>query len=92
MKAGNDLQVNIRVVEGPRFLDLTGELQGMLNAGKQGRITAGDPVEMKREMRCFAYSLLSQATSTVPSPYGILTGVRPTKLVHRYLDRGYSAR
>jgi oxygen-independent coproporphyrinogen-3 oxidase len=87
---GNDLQVNIRVVEGPGFLDLTGELQGMLNAGKQGRITAGDPVETKREMRCFAYSLLSQATSTVPSPYGILTGVRPTKLVHRYLDRGYS--
>lgn len=85
-----DLQVNIIVGEGPEYLDLTGELYGMLTAGEHGRIATGDPSEIKREVRCFTYRLLSHATSAVPSPYGILTGVRPTKLVHRYLDRGCS--
>lgn len=85
-----DLQVNIKVTEGPDYLDLTGELHGMLEAKERERICPSDLVDTKREVRRFAYGLLTKATSKIASPYGILTGVRPTKLVHRYLDKGYS--
>jgi len=84
-----DLNVDIRVYEGPGYLELSGELQGLQERTGESRIFANDPGEVKREVRAFTYRLLMEATSMNPSPYGILTGVRPTKLVHRYLDNGY---
>ena len=84
-----DLKVDIRVKEGPGYLELTGELRGTLEKTEQSRLFSAEPGEVKREVRSFTYRLLMEATSMNPSPYGILTGVRPTKLVHRYLDNGY---
>lgn len=88
--AAADLQVNIKVAEGSENLELSGELRGMLEITEQSRTLAGEPGDMKREVRRFTYELLARATSNDPSPYGILTGVRPNKLVHRYLDKDYS--
>jgi len=88
--ASVELQVNIKVLEGSGHLELTGELHGMLEATERYQIPAGDPGEIKREVRRFSYQMLARATSSDPSPYGILTGVRPTKLVHRCLDNGDS--
>ena len=41
-------------------------------------------------VRLNVYYLLCQITKQVPSPWGILSGVRPSKLVHRMLDKGSS--
>ncbi len=43
---------------------------------------------IRRQIRLFLYRLLSLHTGNEGNPYGILTGVRPTKLVHRWLDEG----
>jgi hypothetical protein len=75
-----DIQVNITVTEGPDKLELSGELHGMLEAQERDWICLGDQVTVKREVRRFTYGLLTRATLKEPSPYGILTGVRPTKL------------
>lgn len=40
--------------------------------------------------RTFTYQLLCQHLEEQFNPYGILTGVRPAKIVHRLLDQGVS--
>ena len=42
----------------------------------------------KRNARGFVYEYLSDYLQRDLSPYGILTGVRPLKVVHRMLDMG----
>lgn len=42
--------------------------------------------EKKRLIRLALYRLLINFTETPPRPWGILTGIRPTKIVHRLLD------
>ncbi len=42
--------------------------------------------------RRFTYQLLCQHIDKNINSYGLLTGVRPVKLVHRFLDRGLSKR
>lgn len=46
--------------------------------------------ESKWLARRFTYNLLCQYLDTHISPYGILTGVRPVKLVQRFIDQGIS--
>lgn len=87
----NDLQIDLKLTEGPCYLEIVGELQGILEAEEKIQIASSDAVETRREVRRFVYCLLKKATGKTPSPYGILTGVRPTKLVHRCLDKGSSA-
>ncbi|MDD2585303.1 MAG: coproporphyrinogen dehydrogenase HemZ [Syntrophomonadaceae bacterium] len=48
--------------------------------------------EPKRHARVFAYHLLCQHVGRDINAYGILTGVRPVKLVHKLLDAGYGSR
>lgn len=43
--------------------------------------------EFRRQVRLLSYRLLVKALGRT-SPWGILTGVRPTKIVHRLLDQG----
>jgi len=56
--------------------------------------TGGEPAgrelegSIRRQIRLFLYRLLARHTGREGNPYGILTGVRPTKLVHRWLDEG----
>ncbi len=44
----------------------------------------------KERVRFGIHRLLEETFHLAPSPWGILTGVRPTKLVHSLLDRGFS--
>jgi oxygen-independent coproporphyrinogen-3 oxidase len=46
--------------------------------------------QLARFARIFIYHLLCQHTGKNINPYGILTGVRPLKLVHQWLDQGNS--
>lgn len=48
--------------------------------------------QARRFIRIFTYRLLSQNLKREINPYGILTGVRPVKLVHRMLDEGMDIR
>ncbi|MEG6520482.1 coproporphyrinogen dehydrogenase HemZ [Desulfotomaculum sp. 1211_IL3151] len=47
------------------------------------------PNELKRLARLAVYRLLSSYSKRSPSPWGIMTGIRPTKVVHRLLDLGW---
>ncbi|WP_066632701.1 coproporphyrinogen dehydrogenase HemZ [Desulfolucanica intricata] len=47
--------------------------------------------EAKRLVRLALFRLLTQLTGAVPSPWGILTGIRPTKVIHRLFDLGYGS-
>lgn len=40
-------------------------------------------------VRLIVQKLIVQGLGVPQSPWGILVGVRPTKIVHRYLDRGF---
>lgn len=42
--------------------------------------------QLRRLIRLTFYKLLLKLFNEVPKPWGILTGVRPTKVVHRLLD------
>lgn len=44
----------------------------------------------RRLLRLAFHRVLVRVLSLEPSPWGILTGVRPTKIVHRFLDEGFS--
>nr|WP_245867449.1 coproporphyrinogen dehydrogenase HemZ [Sporomusa silvacetica] len=44
----------------------------------------------KRLVRLTILKLMRQITGHNPGPWGILRGVRPTKIVHRLLDQGFS--
>lgn len=45
---------------------------------------------VKERVRLGVQRVLEQTYHLAPSPWGILTGVRPTKLVHSLMDRGFS--
>ena len=45
--------------------------------------------EKKRAVKLCVYRLLCCLRGGVPSPWGILTGVRPVKIVHRLIEKGY---
>ncbi|MGI5899665.1 MAG: coproporphyrinogen dehydrogenase HemZ [Christensenellales bacterium] len=52
-----------------------------------------DPLEVIRQRKRFCknalYSLLKEATNYQP-PWGSLTGIRPTRLLYEYIERGFS--
>lgn len=45
----------------------------------------------RRILRLLLNQLLTHYLHISPSPWGVLRGIRPTKIVHRLLDRGLSA-
>ena len=47
--------------------------------------------ECKRLVRLTLFRLLEQITGKTPSPWGILTGIRPTKVLQRLFDMGFCA-
>lgn len=49
------------------------------------------PNELKRLARMAVYQVLKAYTRETPSPWGIMTGIRPTKVVHRLLDLDWSS-
>lgn len=46
--------------------------------------------EKKRLAQFFLYRLLCRQQGINVNPYGILTGIRPVKIAHRLLDKGYN--
>ncbi|HNX28446.1 MAG TPA: coproporphyrinogen dehydrogenase HemZ [Syntrophomonadaceae bacterium] len=46
--------------------------------------------QLKIDIKIFCLQLLREHLDSKISSYGILTGVRPVKIVHRWLDQGYS--
>ncbi|RYD03264.1 hypothetical protein N752_20750 [Desulforamulus aquiferis] len=67
--------------------------QGAANAYRENGtpLTPGEEAnEFKRLAKLVIYLSLAAATSQLPSPWGIMTGIRPTKVVHRLLDFGWS--
>ncbi|MGR6836204.1 coproporphyrinogen dehydrogenase HemZ [Syntrophomonas erecta] len=53
-------------------------------------LPTGEAHEINRLARRFTFELLSHYTNSPVSPYGILTGVRPVKLVRRLIEQGLS--
>ena len=47
--------------------------------------------ECKRLVRLTLFRLLEKVTGTTPNPWGILTGIRPTKVLQKLFDLGFSA-
>lgn len=45
--------------------------------------------QQKRLVKLALFRLLNRYTGNPPGPWGILTGIRPTKIVHRLLDLGW---
>lgn len=45
--------------------------------------------QLRRIARMAVYQTMSQATGGRTSPWGVLTGIRPTKIIHRWLDQGF---
>lgn len=43
----------------------------------------------KRLVKSTTYQLLTKVLEKNPGPWGILTGIRPTKIVHRWWDKGF---
>lgn len=74
--AGDNLRVSLK--EAGRTLD-----------SYQGIININEPNEIKRTIRLAVYNILKNFLQAPGSPWGILTGIRPTKIVHRLWDQGY---
>lgn len=52
---------------------------------RESDIPASNKIKILSQLT--AYRLMERVAGTPPSPWGILTGIRPTKIVHRFLDR-----
>lgn len=50
------------------------------------------PNELKRLARMAVYRILESFSGRQPTPWGIMTGIRPTKVVHRLLDLGWHSK
>jgi oxygen-independent coproporphyrinogen-3 oxidase len=46
--------------------------------------------EVKRVIKLSVYRLFTEKLGYKASPWGILIGIRPTKIVHRYWDQGFT--
>lgn len=53
-------------------------------------LSSEEPNELKRLARVTVFRSLASFTTNNPSPWGIMTGIRPTKVVHRLMDYGWS--
>ncbi|MBP2634146.1 MAG: miaB 2 [Firmicutes bacterium] len=62
------------------------QLQDTLHNNETEDITA----LTRRLVRLTTFKLMKKITGFDPAPWGILRGVRPTKIVHRLLDYGHS--
>lgn len=67
------------------FRDAGGSLGQARETGSLNAAVA-DVAEIKRLIKVNVWHLMHRLTGSNPSPWGILHGVRPTKIVHRLLD------
>ena len=70
------------------ILDIAGK-EYVQSEGVQAERFAEENTNRKRRLlRLALHQLMQQAFCLEPSPWGILTGVRPTKIIHRFIDEG----
>lgn len=74
--AGDNVKVSLRT--GQQILDSYNEAIKSNNAN-----------EIKRTIKLAVYHILQTTLKAPGSPWGTLTGIRPTKIVHRLWDQGY---
>lgn len=60
--------------------------RGQFNWHRHYRLKGNRENEARRLARVFVYQMLSVINGPISAPYGILTGIRPTKLVNRMMD------
>lgn len=84
----------LRAVEQESQVHLYGFISG---ADKNTRWQESHPLsaadrhnDLRRAVRSFAYRLLCEHEERDINPYGVLTGLRPMKPVHRLIDKGYA--
>lgn len=88
--------IHLQALRQDKQLSLTGsvKVEGNLTSERKSYQLLEDGIkqeqEIKRKARVFVYLLLCRHTGSNINAYGILTGVRPVKLVHRMLDQGLS--
>ncbi|HZJ84401.1 MAG TPA: coproporphyrinogen dehydrogenase HemZ [Syntrophomonadaceae bacterium] len=94
-KIDSDLHIEMHASEEDDQLIMEGLIVSSSNATslKKAYILAKDNQhnQINRDMRRFCFTLLSKHQGKPISTYGVLTGVRPLKLVHRLLDADYTA-
>jgi len=83
IKSGPQLYLHAQLQEGLRISRISCEYPLDMNGLQEDH-------EISRLTRVFVYRLLCQHLGKNINPYGILTGVRPLKLLHRWLDQGDS--
>ncbi|MGE5396502.1 MAG: coproporphyrinogen dehydrogenase HemZ [Chitinophagales bacterium] len=85
------ISLSLQVTETEDDWLLSGVLAGEGRLQKKQKVFQEEhPGELKWEIFRFVYAMLVEFTERDPNPYGVLTGVRPTKIVHRLLDAGVS--
>ena len=90
-----DIHLQISRSVSDQRLFLSGRLQQgslLTQENHEFALTPDQPQEneISRQTRVFIYRLLCHHLGTNINPYGILTGVRPLKILHRWLDQGDS--
>ncbi len=94
-----DCKLTLKVAtfsDGPVIIGTAHLKEGNQSAAEQ---VSGDPRVLpfsddlnnhrKRLVKLALFRLLTRYTGRPPGPWGILTGIRPTKIVHRLLDTGW---
>lgn len=95
-ETGADIELTLAVDVRRPYLRAHARLQsasGESGHGEQTRLDPGanEKNEARRLARLAVYRVLERFTGGRPSPWGIMTGIRPTKVVHRLFDDGFSA-
>ena len=74
----------------PELTQLTAAERRPLPQESSNKETEDLPRLIRRLVRLNILKLMSQITGHHPGPWGILRGVRPTKIVHKLLDQGFT--
>lgn len=78
------------------YIDVLEDASGRLSLDFNGHIYPVDcqslqANEQKRALKVALYTICRQIYQAPDNPWGILTNIRPTKIVHRFFDRGLTA-
>ncbi|MBF7084040.1 coproporphyrinogen dehydrogenase HemZ [Desulfallas sp. Bu1-1] len=91
--AGHDIEITLSLEQSDGYLLAAAGIQSAnlerTHMEKEPVIPGSDlENESKRLARLAVYRLLEGVKAGCPTPWGIMTGIRPTKVVHRIMDGG----
>lgn len=79
----NESPLEVKVI-----LDIAGKEYVQREGVQAERFAEENTNQKRRLLRLALHRLMARVFCIKPSPWGILTGVRPTKIVHRFIDEG----